>query len=114
LGIGPLWRLRGAQATRADAPVLVALSDEAGDWLFVVEVDAGCAGERGDLLRGDALRLLERMLAALGLRPAQPAVALGERAGGLGGPGSASSTPVDAFVPQLIVALGDGAARALL
>src|SRR5690606_8334137 len=28
--------------------------------------------------------------------------------------GSASGTPVDAFAPQVIVALGDGAARALL
>jgi len=122
LGIGPLWRLRGTDATQADAslstcadaPVLLALSDEAGGWLFVVEADPAFAGERGALLRADAMRLLERMLAALGLRPAQPAVALAERAGGLGGPGSESGTPVDAFAPQVIVALGDGAARALL
>lgn len=123
LGIGPLWRLRGAHAaqadasppTRADAPVLLALSDEAGEWLFVVEADAACAGERRDLLRADAMRLLERMLAALGLRPAQPVVALGERAGGgLGATGSASGTPVDTFAPQVIVALGEGAARKLL
>lgn len=122
LGIGPLWRLRSASSrpgegrapagdarlhsgdgSRADdpGPCLYALSDAGGDWLFVVEADSTLSGgERGAVLQPDAMRLLDRMLAALGLNPGPRSDAFAER--------------IDVAAPRVVVALGAGAARALL
>lgn len=107
LGIGPLWRLRSASAqpsVPAAAPDalhrLLALSDESGDWLFVAESSAASAGDGASALPPGAMRLLERMLAALGLRPAPRPEAL--------------ARCIDSRMPQVLVALGEGAARALL
>ena len=130
LGVGPLWRRRapGAQeqdrsadssaaapslgsaassavpgssasAAASAASPLFALADEAGAWLFVGET-APVARRAGELLAPDAERLLARMLFALGLRPAQRAIAFDERA--------------ERPAPQVVVALGAGAAHALL
>jgi len=132
LGIGPLWRKRGAQAAGTapsanaepvdapreaacnDATALFALPDESGRWLFVAEAEAPLAGAPGPGLRADAMRLLERMLAALDLRPAHRAVALGACGGGLDESFRAGFACVDAPAVQVIVALGAGAARTLL
>jgi DNA polymerase len=113
LGIGPLWRRRApaappqapacassAACASAEAPRLFALADEGGDWLFVGEATADGASGDGDPLPPDAMRLLGRMLFALGLRPARQAIAFDERA--------------DPPEPQVVVALGDRAAHALL
>lgn len=105
LGIGPLWRLREGRredALRADvAPCLYALSDAGGDWLFVVEAASSLSGgERGAFLQPDAMRLLDRMLAALGLSAGPRSDAFVER--------------IDVAAPRVVVALGAGAARALL
>lgn len=113
LGLGPLWRRRApaappqapscasyAACASAEAPRLFALADEGGDWLFVGEATAAFAADAGDPLPSDAMRLLGRMLFALGLRPARRAVALDELA--------------DGPAPQVAVALGERAAHALL
>lgn len=114
LGIGPSWRARSAPASaHADAPRaadarLFVLHDEGGRWLFVGEAfpappDEVRAGH------ADPARLLDRMLAALGLRAADGAVhvppaeapqVLAER--------------IDALAPFVVVALGAVAAQSLL
>jgi len=105
LGIGPLWRRRALpaheQALSAGpaAVPLFALTDDQGDWLFVGEV-ATVATDAGELLAPDAAHLLGQMLFALGLRPAHRPVAFDE----------STERPV----PQVVVALGVGAAHALL
>ncbi|MDT3680653.1 MAG: uracil-DNA glycosylase family protein [Burkholderiaceae bacterium] len=121
LGIGPLWRRRAppaqSQVSLSDSAAafasrpssassassaalrLFALADEGGDWLFVGEA-APVAPDAGDLLAPDAARLLGRMLFALGLRTARRAVVFDESA--------------ELPSPLVVVALGAGAAHALL
>lgn len=109
LGIGPLWRRRAPAAPKATscasgasaaAARLFALADEGGDWLFVGEAAALFAPDAGDPLPPDAMRLLGRMLFALDLRPARRAFGFDELA--------------DDTAPQVVVALGERAAHALL
>lgn len=157
LGIGPLWRLRagpaGAAGAAVDAsstpleaapvrresapvpsgrPAMFLLSDESGDWLFVGENVETTPDGDGTSRHGDTMRLLERMLAALELRPARsPAEVLPpapapagdpfERSAGDPSDDSAGARRDDALAarigalgPRVIVALGSAAAQALL
>lgn len=121
LGIGPLWQRRGASRTEpalstdAESRELFLLPDDTGGWLFV--------GEAGhfDPHPPDSMRLLERMLVALGLRPAEalhvPFVAQRERqdSEGTGADAEAAlAERIDTIAPRIVVALGADAAHALL
>ncbi|MCO5100326.1 MAG: hypothetical protein M9885_05455 [Burkholderiaceae bacterium] len=98
LGIGPLWQSRAAPASVDRARPLFALPDEEGNWLFVAQ--APFAGEGADASPPEAMRLLGRMLGALGLRAARS--------------GQSLDACLDAGRPKVIVALGEDAARRLL
>ncbi len=107
LGIGPLWRLRTAPARAiaaappaAQAHRLFTLSDTNGEWRFIAQSDAGPGGDYSNPLQPDAMRLLERMFVALGLRPAPRC--------------DPFDSSVDPAAPRVLVALGEAAARALL
>jgi len=110
LGIGPLWRAREAcaqpgetAATVGHAPPLFALTDEEEHWLFVAH--AAFVAEGADGLPPDAMRLLGRMLAALGLRAAGRTQTFGAES---------LAAYLDASQPRIVVALGEDAARQLL
>jgi len=98
LGIGPLWHSREAPSSVDGAHPLFALPDEQGNWLFVAQ--AAFAGEGAEALPPEAMRLLGRMLAALGLRPARR--------------GQSLAACLEASPPKVIVALGEDVARRLL
>lgn len=122
LGIGPIWRPRAspAHATGAvDDPALMLLPDTSGEWLFVCDTPSGSAGGNGAVPPDDPMRLLERMLAALDLRPAQVPVGNSPSLGGArrdvdAVPGDPLAARIDALAPRVVVALGSTAARTLL
>lgn len=92
-------------ADAVDGPALMLLPDASGEWLFVCDNPSGPAGAAGAVARDGTMRLLERMLAALGLRPAPVSVE---------DPSSPLAARIDAIGPAVVVALGSAAARALL
>lgn len=123
LGIGPLWRARSvcprtlAEGEQREAPIadvssapdaggLSVLPDESGRWLFVGDALVRPGGyDDATAPRADPMRLLDRMLAALGLRAADEALPFEPRV-------LAMRTAVRE--PVVVVALGEGAARLLL
>ncbi|HEY0877599.1 MAG TPA: hypothetical protein VGE10_04040 [Zeimonas sp.] len=122
LGIGPLWCARSVSAcarpdataqrtpsagasSPLDAERLSVLPDESGRWLFIGEDLARPGLDDAAAPRADSMHLLDRMLAALGLRAADEALAFDPRA-------LAARTAVRE--PCVVVALGEGAARLLL
>ncbi len=125
LGIGPLWHRRTGSAQAAASSdggtrSFFLLPDEAGDWLFVGEIDdADAAGDAG-AGSSDRMRLLERMFVALGLRCADAVHLPSDARHGspAGGPPAddddALAERVAAIAPRVVVAFGAGAAQALL
>lgn len=127
LGIGPLWQRRKSlppdEAVPADTGPrsLFLLPDETGDWLFVGEAQQadGAADVHGAVAPSrDSLRLPGRMLVALGLRPAD-IVLVGQRAApdderAAADLEAALAGRIGTIAPRVVVALGAGAAQALL
>lgn len=129
LGIGPSWQRRASPPPDEAVPVdtdsrsLFVLSDEAGGWLFVGEAQADPAGGAGDddPHSLDSMRLLERMLVALELRPAEllhipfdAKRATLDDEGAATGAEAALAERIAAIAPRVVVVLGAGAAQALL
>jgi len=113
-----------AASVDGDSRSQYVLPDAAGDWLFVGEAQqADPTGGAGDMAAPtpEAMRLLERMFVALGLRPAEVvrvpfveprALRVDETAAD--DAADALAKRIEAVAPRVIVALGAGAARALL
>ncbi len=130
LGIGPSWQRRASPPPPLAVPAenetcsLFLLSDEAGSWLFVGEVqqvDPTTGARDADPRSLDSMRLLERMLVALDLRPAGLAhIPFGAQRAAYEDEGATTEAEavlaeqIDAMAPRVLVALGTGAAQALL
>ena len=113
-----------AESVDGDSRSLFVLCDEAGGWLFVGE--AGHADPKvgaGDAAAPspESMRLLERMVVALGLRPAEvvhvplvagPGLRTDENA--INDTADALAERIESIAPRVIVALGACAARVLL
>jgi uracil-DNA glycosylase len=144
MGLAPVWRLRKKEQPKAWIPLKTAVSsctkcglhktrtqtvfgvgDENADWLLVGEAPGAEEDRLGDPFVGQAGRLLDNMLAAIGLHRGQNvyiANVLKCRPPGNRNPESeevAQCTPhltgqIELIKPKLIVAMGRFAAQTLL
>ncbi len=152
LGIGPVWRLRGAPAGAAPAPAtgytwdrladavahctkcklhatrtqgVLGVGDRNADWLIIGEAPGADEDAQGEPFVGQAGRLLDAMLAAIGLARGENvyiANVLKSRPPGNRNPEPdeiAACLPylqaqIELIRPKLIVALGRFAAQTLL
>jgi uracil-DNA glycosylase family 4 len=150
MGLAPIWRMRGKPVERQPAPVddwtalkatvsgctacalhktrtqtVFGVGDENADWMLIGEAPGAEEDRLGDPFVGQAGRLLDNMLASIGLNRAQNvyiANVLKCRPPGNRNPQPeevASCTPyllkqIERVKPRLIVAMGRFAAQTLL